>query len=368
MLKLLICAVGIYTCFLTWGVTQERVVSTRYSDDGAKFQYFIVLNCIQAAVASLVALFYTSVIQRQPMIPLDVRLAKRFLHLAFLIASASPFGYHSLKHLNYVALTLAKSCKLVPVVVMNKLLHGRSYPLYKYAVVAMVTIGVSTFMLNQTSNNSNNHKTPSAGSNSNYLFGLLLILINLCIDGVMSATQDQTFIDFTHLRPEHMMCYLNLFSCLLMVIWLANPWNPELAHAIAFLSAHPRAIGDIAVFAICGAVGQCFIYYTIAHFGSLVLTTITVTRKLFTILISVVKFNHPLNPAQWLSIAMVFAGIGVEVYFKKTNNPKPANVPVLEHSAEKPSETSLPAPARGSIDSIDSTLRRRQPIQASTVS
>jgi UDP-galactose transporter B1 len=44
---------------------------------------------------------------------------------------------------------------------------------------------------------------------------------------------------------------------------------------------------------------------------------VTVTRKLFTMLLSVVVFEHELTPGQWAGVGVVFAGIGVEAGMKR---------------------------------------------------
>lgn len=44
---------------------------------------------------------------------------------------------------------------------------------------------------------------------------------------------------------------------------------------------------------------------------------VTVTRKLFTMLLSVVVFEHTLTVGQWFGVAVVFAGIGVEAGVKR---------------------------------------------------
>lgn len=49
--------------------------------------------------------------------------------------------------------------------------------------------------------------------------------------------------------------------------------------------------------------------------------TITLTRKLFTMLLSVVVYNHKLTPGQWLGTAIVFAGISVEAFVKRKGAP-----------------------------------------------
>ncbi|KAJ1920412.1 UDP-galactose transporter [Mycoemilia scoparia] len=366
MFDLIFCIAGIYACFLTWGVTQERVVSTDYGN-GDKFRHFIVLNLVQAVVASFVGFMYATIVRKEEMVGLNRPLVKRIAILGLLVASASPFGYSSMKYLNYVAVTLAKSCKLLPIVIMNKLLYNRKYPLYKYAVVAMVTIGVSTFMLYQPAKKNKKATTTLEGS----IFGLFLVLINLTLDGIVSSMQDQIFADFKYLRGEHMMCYVSLFSSIFMLVWLLNPWNPELGQAISFFAAHPQVIGDIGLFAICGATGQCFIYYMLAHFGSLALTTTTVTRKLFTILLSIAKFNHTLNPAQWGSILCVFSGIALEAVMKTKSSKKlkeKTSAPATKEENTQVSEEKVItySSKHTQINAFDSALRSRQPIQSSS--
>ena len=44
---------------------------------------------------------------------------------------------------------------------------------------------------------------------------------------------------------------------------------------------------------------------------------VTVTRKLFTMLLSVLVFKHTLKRGQWLGVLVVFGGIGVEAGIKR---------------------------------------------------
>lgn len=64
------------------------------------------------------------------------------------------------------------------------------------------------------------------------------------------------------------------------------------------------------------ALGQNFIFYTLHSFGSLVLATVTTTRKFFTVLASVVYFGHALSNQQWGGVALVTAGLGLELFGK----------------------------------------------------
>lgn len=60
----------------------------------------------------------------------------------------------------------------------------------------------------------------------------------------------------------------------------------------------------------------------ISNFSSLVLVTTTVTRKMLTMLLSVVMFGHNLTPMQYLGVGLVFGGIGSEAYIGKREKDK----------------------------------------------
>ena len=56
----------------------------------------------------------------------------------------------------------------------------------------------------------------------------------------------------------------------------------ELRNAISFIRRHPTVFSDVVAFAACGAIGQIFIFSALERFSSLMLTTVTVTRKMLT--------------------------------------------------------------------------------------
>jgi len=89
------------------------------------------------------------------------------------------------------------------------------------------------------------------------------------------------------------------------------------SQAVDFVRYHPSVARPLAEFALTGGLGQLFIFETLQHFGSLTLVTITLTRKLFTMLLSVIVYRHKLTLGQWAGAAVVFAGISVEAYVKR---------------------------------------------------
>ncbi|KAI5371107.1 putative UAA transporter [Septoria linicola] len=334
LLDLLICIGGIYASFLTWGVLQERITTTNYGTETQRevFKYPVVMNTVQSTFAALFGYIFVSLTRKSPtdlpIIP-NKNILWYLLLVALTSALSSPFGYSSLQYVDYITFILAKSCKLVPVMLLHVTLYGKRYPLQKYAVVALVTTGVALFTLSQSGGKK------KKGADGNSAFGLALLGINLLLDGVTNATQDSINAKFSPYTGQQMMCALNVMSTFVQSAYLVLfPFLAqsglgaivgqdlfkgagELSQALAFIQRHPAVGWDILGFAITGALGQVFIFRTLSKFGSLVLVGVTVTRKMLTMIISVVWFGHALSGMQWLSVALVFLGIGLEAYLSK---------------------------------------------------
>lgn len=329
---LIFCAAGIYGFFLTWGVLQERISTMEYVAEGVKsrFKYFQILNTIQALFAALLA-FTQILFQRLPFCGSrehsqtpSSRLFFSFFKIAVCSSLASSLGYQSLRHLNYPTMILGKSCKLVPVMLMNFLIYQKRFEMHKYLTVALITTGVSGFMLFESVSSATTSKSSSTAVNS--LWGLALLLSNLLMDGATNSWQDQLFIKY-RLKSQQLMMFMNLFSSLLLSISLLfyALWQPEtsqLLAAIKFFRQFPTALPDVLAFSLCGALGQLFIFHTLEHFGSLSLVTITVTRKLFTILLSLFWFNHQINSKQWACVVLVFLALVLESFIGKFSKKK----------------------------------------------
>ncbi|KND02279.1 UDP-galactose transporter HUT1 [Spizellomyces punctatus DAOM BR117] len=315
--ELAVCVVGIYACFLTWQLTQESVTTQSYG--GQKFRYFVFLNVAQSLCASLVGYIYLSLRRKKLDLP-PPALQRIYLRCSLFSTVAPLFGYASLKHIDYPTMILGKSCKLVPVLLMNFLIYRRTFAWHKYVVVALITTGVSCFML--LHQQEGDEGSAKRGGKTNSLYGLALLAINLLMDGATNSTQDQIFHRFK-VSGSSMMVFMNLISSTLMALYLLlYPFTTELGDALAFCAAHPRIIYDILLFGFCGAIGQCFIFHTLERFGAVSLVTVTVTRKMFSILLSFFWFDHHLTIGQWGAVGLVFVGIGMEAYMKRSGADK----------------------------------------------
>lgn len=340
---------------LTWALLQERLTTTPYGDASSPelFKFPVFLNTVQSLCAALIGYLYlrwdTKGSNTSPIIPNRQILVPLFL-VAVTSSLASPFGYASLAHIDYITFILAKSCKLLPVMFLHITLFQKRYPLYKYLVVLAVTSGVAVFTLHAGSAKA--HSKPSKAAinpDRNSAWGLLLLGINLLFDGLTNTTQDYIFQTYQPYKGPQMMCANNIISTILTFTYLAvSPYlvhtgigeylgmdlasggGGEFAAALGFMARHPAVWYDVLGFAMCGAIGQVFIcmptqlpyllhpkltlkpVYTLSTFSSLLLVTITVTRKMLTMILSVIWFGHHLGGRQWMGVALVFGGIGAE--------------------------------------------------------
>ena len=194
------------------------------------------------------------------------------LMVALTSSLASPFGYASLKYVDYITFTLAKSCKLLPVMLLHVTLFGKRYPWYKYLVVFMVTAGVAVFTLHHPGTSKKAAKGAVEGSS---MLGLALLGVNLLFDGLTNATQDHIYKAYKPYTGQQMMCGLNILATALTTVYLvAEPLlavtdmgaffgmkagDGELSRALDFIGRHPSVGWDILGFATCGALGQVFI-------------------------------------------------------------------------------------------------------------
>jgi solute carrier family 35 (UDP-galactose transporter), member B1 len=238
-------------------------------------------------------------------------------------------------------------------------LFRRSFPIYKYLVVCAVTAGVAVFTLHASSAKA--HKFHDTKVERNALWGLTLLGINLLFDGLTNTTQDYIFATFKPYTGPQMMCANNILGTIITVSWLY--FSPYLAHtgigeylgmdltggssgdefkaALAFMAKYPEVWRDVLGFATCGAIGQVFIFYTLSRFSSVLLVTVTVTRKMFTMILSVLWFGHKLSGMQWVGVALVFGGIGVEGIIQRREKSMKEALKVKDREAEAAAKVEL---------------------------
>ena len=251
LLKLLGCAVGIYACYITYGILQEGVYKFVSPRTGERYQSTLTMLLLQTVLNYLCATAMCTV-QRLKPLPSTAFILPGFTFIAAMLCSNE-----ALKYVSYPTQVLAKSCKLVPVLLVNVLVYGRSATVFQYLHVALVTAGIVLFRL----------KNSDSEQESNSVYGIVLLLGSLALDGITSPTQQHLKERFSP-SPFHLMRYCNMWGSVLLVVFLVA--TGENLDGITFLlePEHSSLLTSVLLVALAGAAGQAFIYYTLLEFGS----------------------------------------------------------------------------------------------------
>lgn len=294
--KLVIAIVGIYSCYIAYGIYQEALYHYKSPIDGKKFTatfFFLLMQCLtNAIIAGLFMLIFGRSKSNPPTLS--------YVFVGFSYIGAMLCSNEALKFVSYPTQALGKSCKMIPVMLFGFLIRGKRYSLVETVAVLMITAGINLFQQGK-----------AGGSNS--VYGLALLFLSLVMDGVTGAYQDKLQ-EVHKLTTHELMFFLNFWAVVLLLpLCIATG---QIQDGVTYCTSNAAVIQFILFASLTSAAGQNFIFYTISNFNSLVLATITTTRKFFTILVSVFFFGHVLKQHQWYAVALVFFGLTLELVEK----------------------------------------------------
>ncbi|QHS76498.1 UDP-galactose transporter HUT1 [Saccharomyces paradoxus] len=331
--SLVICAIGIYATFLTWALVQEPLATRTWPNSMGKFQFPNVIALIQASVAMVMGYLYLNwkKVEYPPKKMIQDHW-KQLVLISFTQSSSGPLATTSLKYVDYLTYMLAKSCKMIPVLLVHLLLYRTPIPSQKKVVAVLVSLGVTIFTIG---GNDGKKLKRSLNDNrsGNKLQGFGMLFSSLFLDGLTNATQDKLLKvnkakekgKQTLITGAHLMFTLNLFVVLWNILYFIVIDCKQWENAVSVLKMDPQVWGYLMLYSVCGAMGQCFIFYTLEQFGSLVLIMITVTRKMVSMILSIIVFGKSVRFQQWVGIFVVFGGITWEAL-----NKKKANIPKVK--------------------------------------
>uniref|UniRef100_A0A1I8HRG0 Adenosine 3'-phospho 5'-phosphosulfate transporter 1 n=1 Tax=Macrostomum lignano TaxID=282301 RepID=A0A1I8HRG0_9PLAT len=187
--------------------------------------------------------------------------------------------YEALLYVSFPTQVLAKACKIIPVMLMGKLVSRKSYRWDEYATAALISAGTSTFLL---ASESDEHATSAAATT---LSGAALLAGYMAFDAFTSTWQSVLFTRHG-VTTLQMMAGTSVLSCVLTVA--AQLEQGSLPAACA------------------STIGQLVIFQTIARFGSVTFIIIMTVRQAFAILLSCLIYQHRVPPLGYLGVAVVF--------------------------------------------------------------
>lgn len=335
---------GILLSYSTYAYLQEGLREVQ--DDGTKFTHTtlsLVFQCYVAAIfAAILDAAVTAALPRQKSAESDADVHKTSILTATGLSAVSEvsFSYlaamfcsnEALAYVPYPMQVLAKSCKMIPVMIGERLVQGKIHPLYKWICVGVMAAGVALFQMSRIKAGKGGKPSPHGDMDETMasLIGGLLLLGSLVLDGYTGPRQKTIEAEFRSTTLGFMALQNAVAGTMALAVLAVSG---SLWSGVAYVVEHPALWDDLAIFSLASALGQTFIFGLLFYFDSLLLTTVTTTRKFLSILLSVAINGHPMSMLQWLSVMMVFGSIAYDkILVPLTAAPKIASAQPPHHA------------------------------------
>eukprot|EP00049_Salpingoeca_infusionum_P009590 m.162276 g.162276 ORF g.162276 m.162276 type:complete len:425 (+) comp14373_c0_seq1:255-1529(+) len=308
-LKISFCVAGLQGSYLTWGVLQEHIMTQSYGEDVdgnpimfKNSQFLVFINRILAFLVAFAVITFRAQ-------PRHGAPTYRYSFASMSNVLSSWCQYEALKYVNFPTQVLAKSSKIIPVMIMGKFVDGKTYPVYEYVCAIIMSAGVSLFMFSKADEEGKEFDEAEPTS----FAGILLLLGYMVFDSFTSNFQSHLFSTYK-MSSYQMMFGVNLFSCMFTVWSLlrAGTFFPSLEFALST----PAFLYHAIILSITSATGQMFIFYTLSEYGALVFAIVMTTRQVISIFVSAVLFGHSFATEGWLGIAIVFGAMFARIYLR----------------------------------------------------
>eukprot|EP00051_Salpingoeca_urceolata_P001356 m.40300 g.40300 ORF g.40300 m.40300 type:complete len:500 (+) comp11354_c0_seq1:73-1572(+) len=304
---------GLQGSYLTWGVLQEQIMTQSYgtAPDGSDIhfknsQYLVFINRVLAlCVAFAMCRFTPQPPHNVPLYPYS------FPSISNVMSSWCQ--YEALKFVSFPTQVLAKASKIIPVMLMGKVVQGKTYPPYEYACAALLSVGVAMFMFARAEEQG---KLDSIDPAPTSTAGILLLLGYMVFDSFTSNYQAHLFKQHS-MSSYQMMFGVNMFSCFFTLFSLLQ--QGTFFDCVQFTLMYPKFMFHGILLSLCSATGQVFIFKTLSDYGALVFAIIMTTRQVISIVLSAVIFGHSFATQALLGIFIVFVAMFGRIYLRTQN-------------------------------------------------
>uniref|UniRef100_A0A336LX89 CSON003125 protein n=1 Tax=Culicoides sonorensis TaxID=179676 RepID=A0A336LX89_CULSO len=316
-LRFLCAGSGLTISFLIFSLLHEKLVKTEYveysfnnntsnnSNNNVEshkenFYYFQTLLAILCLLNSIIGGVLHQVFDEKP----DT--TSPFLYFSDSIVNVltTLCSSYALKWVSYPVQIIAKCASPIPTLVLSVLIGKCHYKWQKYLFTVLLVAGVSTFMYDSTK--------LQKGLKDSLWYGEILLAVSLLMDGLCGGIQDR--IRHTSGPPPFaMMSKINGYSSVLVIIGAFSV--NEVTQFIDFCSRFPHVLINIGILAVVNVIGQSFVYMILTTNGSLSCSFVTTVRKLLSILLSVIFFNHSIEFYQWIGLAVTFSVLFLDTIY-----------------------------------------------------
>ena len=179
------CFVGLQLSYLTWGMMQEIIMTTKFepTKDVPSGYFPSASFCVLANRVAAILVAYTVCMYKHGTLDCGVPVL-HFLPSAVSNTMSSWAQYKALNFVSFPLQNLFKSTKVIPVMMMGRLLRGVSYTLIEYVEALVITAGVVTFSM---------AKGGHGNTERNSVLGVMLLLTYVSFDSFTSQYQTKLF-------------------------------------------------------------------------------------------------------------------------------------------------------------------------------
>jgi UDP-galactose transporter B1 len=290
---------GVVLSYTVFSLLQEEITKDTYGPQKEKFTYMQELVFVLCLAFCFVAfLCKPRGSQHHETVPWYFYAIAAASYTTAMVSSNT-----ALEFVPYPTQVLCKSCKPLPVLLFGVLFASKRYHWRKFLYITLIVAGMAIFM----------YKPKHSGKFDvlNFGKGEALLLLSLFMDGVTGTVQEKMRAGYKT-EKYSMMFYMNFFSGVLLSGSIL--FSHDLFKFINFIQRYPFVLQRLALLSIAGACGQVFIFKTVSDFGPLTLSIITTSRKLISVVLSVILFSNPLNQNQKIGTIIVFLALFLDGY------------------------------------------------------
>jgi UDP-galactose transporter B1 len=305
--RLLWGATGIYVAYLYYGHIQEDVFRFRAAD-GSNFHFVWFLQVLESLgniCVGLVGRYMLGGTAGLPLGPFVSSGASQVFSKAFTSLSLAA-------GLSFPVCILAKSAKIVPVMLGQLILGGSSYTVRDYCLAVAIVGGTAMLSLGESKGEKEEQQ------HANTFMGISFIIMSLAMDGVTAGLQKRlkrnALVANKVPTPCDFLLYTNvsMAATALTIALVTDDWR----QGWAFTVENPALLRMILTCCVCSAIGQSFIFYIVAHFDPLVCATVTTTRKITSVVWSIMTKGHVLSEQGCMGILLAVSALLLEIQGK----------------------------------------------------
>lgn len=237
-----------------------------------------------------------------------------------------------------------RSGSLMANMVMGIIILKKSYDIWKYISVILITLGIIVCTVSSGSSLKNKSKEASTSSDPfSVLFwwgiGLTLLTVALFVSARMGIYQESMYKKYGK-HPNEALFYTHVLTLPGFVLL----YKSIAAHSVIAIESEPNFFLGIGIpvqaLSLTGAMVTNYlcissVYVLTTECPSLTVTLVITLRKFASLLFSIVFFKNPFTIYHWVGTAFVFVGTVIFTEMLPSFKSKPNEQPSLESATQK---------------------------------